>query len=146
MLRVTNELNMDMIKIQHWKIYASHYNDESLGIGDELKNLQFQYCNYEGMGVPVQGYIIDKSRKPNIDDSFPYFHDRSPQTKLADYEDALRIERSNCCVTKIEYGAQISEQISKQRSESSSIDEMCEIDRRLVDDISEDSPSQRTVR
>jgi hypothetical protein len=35
-LKVTNELTLDMIKVQHWKIYAAHYNDESSGIGMEL--------------------------------------------------------------------------------------------------------------
>jgi hypothetical protein len=32
-----------MIKIQHWKIYAAHYNDESSGIGMELKKIQLAY-------------------------------------------------------------------------------------------------------
>jgi hypothetical protein len=32
-LRVTNELQLDMIKIQHWEIYAAHYNDDSSEIG-----------------------------------------------------------------------------------------------------------------
>jgi hypothetical protein len=40
-LKVTNELTLDMIKVQHWKLYATHYNgdDEFLGIGFELKKL-----------------------------------------------------------------------------------------------------------
>ncbi len=25
-LKLTNELTLDMIKVQHWKLYASHYN------------------------------------------------------------------------------------------------------------------------
>jgi hypothetical protein len=54
-LKVTNELTLKMIKVQHWKLYATHYNDDgdSLGIGLELKKLQFQYSNYEGMGVLI---------------------------------------------------------------------------------------------
>ncbi len=36
-LKVTNEITIDMIKVQHWKIYATHYEDMSLGIGMELK-------------------------------------------------------------------------------------------------------------
>ncbi len=42
-LKVRNELTLDMIKVQHWKLYATHYNDddESLGIGLELKNCNF---------------------------------------------------------------------------------------------------------
>jgi hypothetical protein len=44
-----------MIKVQHWKLYATHYNDDddTLGIGLELKKVQFQYSNYEGMGIPI---------------------------------------------------------------------------------------------
>jgi hypothetical protein len=38
-LKVTNELKLDMIKVQHWKIYAAHYNDDSSGIGMELKRI-----------------------------------------------------------------------------------------------------------
>ena len=34
-LKVTNEITIDMIKVQHWKIYATHYEDMSLGIGLE---------------------------------------------------------------------------------------------------------------
>jgi hypothetical protein len=49
-----------MIKVQHWKLYDSHYNDDddSLGIGLELKKLQFKYSNYEGMDVPVSTKIL----------------------------------------------------------------------------------------
>jgi hypothetical protein len=44
-LKVTNKLTLEMIKVQHWKLYAAHYNDDddTLGIGLELKKLQFQY-------------------------------------------------------------------------------------------------------
>jgi hypothetical protein len=54
-LKGTNKLTLEMIKVQHWKLYAKHYNydDDSMGIGLELKKLQFQYSNYEGMGVPI---------------------------------------------------------------------------------------------
>ncbi len=42
-LKVTNKLTIEMIKVQHWKLYPSHYNDDddTLGIGLELKKLQF---------------------------------------------------------------------------------------------------------
>jgi hypothetical protein len=38
-LRVTNELQLDMIKIQQWKINAAHYKDDSSGIGMEMKRI-----------------------------------------------------------------------------------------------------------
>jgi hypothetical protein len=62
-LKVTNELTLEMIKVQHWKLYATHYNykDDKLGIGLELKKLQFQYSNYEGMDVPISTEILARS-------------------------------------------------------------------------------------
>ena len=106
-LRVTNELSIDMIKVQHWKLYASHYNDNCLGIGDEIKKLQFQYTHYEGMGVPINRRVLDRARKPSLDDVYPYFYYRESETTNDDYESALKIERTNCCVTTIEYANEI---------------------------------------
>jgi hypothetical protein len=36
-LKVTNELTLEMIKVQYWKLYATHYNDDddTLDIGLE---------------------------------------------------------------------------------------------------------------
>jgi hypothetical protein len=61
-LKVTNELTLEMIKVQHWILYATHYNDDddTLGIGLELKKLQFQYSNYEGMGVSISMEIFTR--------------------------------------------------------------------------------------
>jgi hypothetical protein len=52
-----------MIEVRHWKLYATHYNDDddTLGIGLELKQLQFQYSNYEGMGVSILKEILTRS-------------------------------------------------------------------------------------
>ena len=62
-LKVTNKLTLEMIKVQHWKLYVTHYNDDNdtLGIGLELKKLQFYYSNYEGMGVPISKEILTRS-------------------------------------------------------------------------------------
>jgi hypothetical protein len=59
-----------MIKIQHWKIYSAHYNDDSSGIGLELKRIQLAYRHYEGMGVPISGELLSRSRKCNFDGVF----------------------------------------------------------------------------
>ncbi len=40
-LKVTHELTIYIIKVQHWKLHATHYNDESLGFGLKLKNCNF---------------------------------------------------------------------------------------------------------
>jgi hypothetical protein len=101
-LRVTYELTLEMIKVQHWKIYATHYNDDddTLGIGLELKKLQFQYNNTEGMGIPISTKIVTRSWRPFYDDSFPYSHDG---TTMDNYQSALACEGMGCCVKKIEY-------------------------------------------
>ncbi len=101
-LKVTNELTVKMIKVQCWKLYATHYNDDddTLGISLELKKIQFKYSNNEGMGVPISTEILTRSWRPFYDDLFPYFYDR---TTLDDYQSALALERTGCCVTKMEY-------------------------------------------
>ncbi len=87
-----------MIKVQHWKLYATHYNDDhdTLGIGLELKKLQFQYSNYEGLGVPISTEILTRCHWPFSEDLFPYFYGG---TTMDDYQSALALERTGCCVT-----------------------------------------------
>jgi hypothetical protein len=86
-----------MIKVQHWKLYGTHYNDDdTLGIGLELKKLQFKYSNYEEMGVPVSTEILDTCGSHFSQFLFPYLNDR---TRMEDYKSALAIERTGCCVT-----------------------------------------------
>ncbi len=46
-----------MIKIQH----------ESSGIGMELKKIQLAYRHYEGLGVPISGELLTRSRECNLD-------------------------------------------------------------------------------
>jgi hypothetical protein len=95
-LQVTNELQLDMTKVQHWKIYAVQYNDDSSAIGMEMKTIQLAYQHYEGMGVSISGELLSRSRKPNLDDVFPYLYEG---TTKEDYNLALSVEKSNCCVT-----------------------------------------------
>jgi hypothetical protein len=99
-LKVTNELKLDMIKVQHWKIYAAHYNYDSSGIGMALNGMQLAYQNYEGMGVPISGEILSRSRKSNLDGVFPYLYEGTTEE---DYNLALSVEKSNCCVTFSEF-------------------------------------------
>jgi hypothetical protein len=91
-----------MIKVQDWKLYATHYNDDedTLGIGLELKKLQFQYSNYEGLGVPILTEILTRCRGTFSDDLFPYFYDGMT---MDNYQSASALERTVCCVTKMEY-------------------------------------------
>jgi hypothetical protein len=76
---------------QHWKLYATHYNDDddTLGIGLELKKLQFQHSNYEGLGVPKSTEILTtKCCRPFSDDLFPYFYDGAT---MGNYQSALAL-------------------------------------------------------
>jgi hypothetical protein len=50
-----------MIKVQHWKLYSSHYNDDT-GIGFEFKKNQTEYQHYDGMGVPITWEILTQTR------------------------------------------------------------------------------------
>jgi hypothetical protein len=89
---VTNELTLEMNKVQHWKLYATHYNDDDddfLGIGLELKKLQFQFSNYEGMGVSISRIIHTRSQRPFHDDLLPYFYDKITTDK---YQSVLAVE------------------------------------------------------
>jgi hypothetical protein len=33
-LKVTNELTLEMIKVEHWKLYETHYNDDDDTFGN----------------------------------------------------------------------------------------------------------------
>jgi hypothetical protein len=74
-LKVTHELTLEMIKVQHWKLNATHYNDDddTLGIGLEFKKLQLQDSNYEEMGVSISTEILTRSQRPFYDNLLPYF-------------------------------------------------------------------------
>ena len=112
-LKVTNEITIEMIKVQHWKIYATHYEDMSLGIGLELKKMQFYYQQNECMGVPISWDILQRSRRPSIDDVFPFFYD-SNRTTEAEYQRAKMVELMKCSVTKVEYAISNRDQIEEE--------------------------------
>jgi hypothetical protein len=44
--------------------------------------MQFQYSNYEGMGVPISREILNRSQRPSNDDSFPYLEQQWMSTKV----------------------------------------------------------------
>jgi hypothetical protein len=73
-LRITDELRHELIHIQNWKIYASHYNDDTSELGMELKKAQYDYKMYgEKMGVPSTEDIDARAKRPSVDNVFPYF-------------------------------------------------------------------------
>ena len=86
-----------MIHVQNWKIYASHYNDDSTDLGFELKQAQLHYKQYgEEMGVPVTDEIVSTAKRPSVDDIFPFLFEG---TSIHDYNQAQFIERNNNCIT-----------------------------------------------
>ena len=81
-----------MIHVQNWKIYASHYSDDSTELGFELKKAQLHYKLYgEQMGVPVTEDIVRSAQRPSVDDIFPYLFDG---TLIEDYNQAKYIEET----------------------------------------------------
>jgi hypothetical protein len=90
-----------MIHVQNWKIYASHYDDESTELGFEFKKAQLHYKQYgEQMGVPVTKHIVCRAQRPSVDDIFPYLFDG---TTIEDYNQAKFIEQNNNCITVREW-------------------------------------------
>jgi hypothetical protein len=90
-----------MIHVQNWKIYASHYDDDSTELGFELKKAQLHYKLYgEQMGVPVTEDIVRSAQRPSVDDIFPYLFDG---TLIEDYNQAKYIEQNNNCITVREW-------------------------------------------
>jgi hypothetical protein len=66
----------------------------------EMKRIQLAYQHYKGMGVPISGELLSRSRKPNLDGVFPYLYEGTTEE---DYNLALSVEKSNCCVTFSEF-------------------------------------------
>lgn len=96
---LTNTLSHEMIKIQHWKIYASHY-DSTDGLGMELKKCQLDMMKYEGMGVPIGKTMLESIRDHDQSCTYPnlYFG-----TQMEDYKEAMYILENKQCVTEYEY-------------------------------------------
>jgi hypothetical protein len=80
-----------MIHVQNWKIYASHYDNDSTELGFELKKEQLNYKQYgEQMGVPVTEEIVCRAQRPSVDDIFPYLFDG---TTIEDHNQANLLNR-----------------------------------------------------
>ncbi len=52
-LKITNEIEGSMIKVQHWKIYPVHFGSENDMLSNELMKLMSIQCDNENMGVPI---------------------------------------------------------------------------------------------
>jgi hypothetical protein len=91
-LKITNEVRHEMIHVQNWKIYASHYNNDLTEHVLELKKAQLHYKQYgEHMGVPVTEDIVCRAKRPSVDDIFPYLFDG---TSIEDYNQAKKLHHN----------------------------------------------------
>ncbi len=61
-LKITNEIEASMIKVQHWKIYPVHFGSENDMLSDELMKLSIQ-CGNENMGIPISEAIYHGCKK-----------------------------------------------------------------------------------
>ncbi len=78
-----------------FSIGNSHYNDDDIGIGLELKK-KMEYQHYDGMGVPITWEILKQSWIPSDYDDYPYLYE---ETTEEDYIFALALEERKCWVT-----------------------------------------------
>jgi hypothetical protein len=86
-----------MIHIRNWKIYASHYNDDTSELGLELKKAQQDYKMYgEKMGVSITEELVVKAKRPSVEDQFPYFFHG---TDVEDYKQVQFIQQNINCIT-----------------------------------------------
>lgn len=52
-LRITNEVEDSMVKVQHWKIFAAYYGGENVSLSKKILELVALQKSYEGCGMPV---------------------------------------------------------------------------------------------
>ena len=96
-LRVTNDLSHTMIKIQHWKVFATHYGSPTNSkLGEELIKAQMNAHQYDDMGVPVPEDMIIKAKGMNVSKEYPFLYDG---TTYEDYHEAQFIESHNNSLT-----------------------------------------------
>jgi hypothetical protein len=62
-LKITNEIEASMIKVQHWNIYPVHFGGENDMLSDELMKLTSIQCCNENMGVPILDAIYQGCKK-----------------------------------------------------------------------------------
>jgi hypothetical protein len=119
---LTNTLTHEMIKIQHWKIYASHY-DSTDPLGRELKKCQLDTMKYEGMGVPIGTIVLESIRVHDRSCAYPYLYFG---TQMEDYKEAMYILENKQCITEYEY---------RKISTTTATNEMTQLHDFIIDDM-----------
>ncbi len=62
-LKITNEIEVFMIKVQHWKIYPVHFAGENDMLSNQLMKLTSLQCGNEIIGVPLLDAIHQGCKK-----------------------------------------------------------------------------------
>jgi len=62
-LRITDKIEDNMVKIQHWKVYATHFGDDSELSRKIMDARSLQQCN-EGNGVPITNTLLSRCLTP----------------------------------------------------------------------------------
>ena len=63
-LRITNEVEETMIKIQHLKVYQVHYGSPNCEISSKLMQGSTLQTSYEDMGMPISEKCLHKAMNP----------------------------------------------------------------------------------
>jgi hypothetical protein len=64
-LRIMDKIEDNMVKIQHWKVYATHFGDDSELSRKLMDSRSLQQCN-EGNGVPITNLLLSKCLTPPL--------------------------------------------------------------------------------
>ena len=62
-LRITDKIEDNMVKIQHWKVYATHFGEDSELSRKIMDARSLQQCN-EGNGVPITNTLLSRCLTP----------------------------------------------------------------------------------
>ncbi len=73
-LKITNDIEVSMIKVQHWKTYPVHFCGENDMLSDELMKLTPHQCCNKNMGLPISDAIYQGCEKILDDRYVPYMY------------------------------------------------------------------------
>jgi|694.fasta_scaffold57145_5 hypothetical protein len=65
-LRITNEVEETMIKIQHLKVYQVHHGSQNCNISSKLIQGSSLQTSYEDMGMPISEQCLQKALNPSL--------------------------------------------------------------------------------
>ena len=63
-LKITDEIEETMIKVQHLKVYQVHYGDPDSNLSNKLMQATSLQTLHEDMGMPISDDCLDKALNP----------------------------------------------------------------------------------